>query len=993
MSSTDPDAWTHYSAGTPYEEPRLRTRRDEDEPIPDYDREARDHSVSRRSRRAWKPRLWMRRTVLVCGVLLVLVVVTLFAAGLFLRHSMQAALPKLDGDLHAQGLTAPVTVTRDAQGVPSIQAQTVDDLLFAQGYITAQDRLWQMDSLRRHASGELAAILGSKLVEHDRMQRTLRLRETAEQAAAALPPDQLHQLQAYARGVNSFLEQNASHLPVEFHVLQYKPEAWTPTDSLLVSLVMFQDLATDFPAKIRREALVAHLPAQLVSDLYPVGSWRDRPPTQPAPDLTSPKPEIPQIPLDDTQVKLRRPSLAQPADILRIAAAFAHEDCDGCRSGSNNWAVAATRSASGFPLVSNDMHLSLSVPDIWYEAGLHAVSSSDGTALDVVGFTLPGAPFVIVGRNAHVAWSFTNLDGDVQDVRVEHTRGSGDGMEYQKADGSWAGVVHHREEIRVRGGSAVPLDVMTTTAMLGTKEITTPVISPLYPSEHRVLSLAWTPYDTANVTAPFLAADSASGGAALVSAFSTFGGPSLNLVYADDAKHIGYHALGRIPVRGPAQRSSRNLALPSNEQDGAPPPDNDEDQGGSPQAAVQAPASRMQNEFAPRFVNAALVQRRGRRRVRREPEPRRRSIPVEPIVPEEPIRAAPAPINYTIGSAISIVPVDALDGSQQWSGYIPYDQLPAVIDPPNGILATANARITPNDYPYFVANNWTAPFRAERIYKLLEGRSGLTSADMLKVQTDVHSEFDLLVAQRLAYALDHASEAATKHDAKRLRQAADILRAWDGTVAADSAAAAIVLSFRDVIWSALLSPQIATHDHLDAGSDWVKQLVGLYRWGEDAVALEALLQHTPARWLPFGVANWNDFLTQILTRGLNESHAPSNLAKWRYGSLHTVEIAHPLFSMSPLFDRVLGRHTGSGPQQTGGDNTTVKAIGAHFGPSERFTADLADANVTSGNITTGQSGNPASRWYMDQFRPWLEGTTFGMPLRASDSPHTLRLLP
>lgn len=982
MSVYDPDARSHRS---PAEEPRLLTRRGETEPIPNYDRAA------KRSVRGSRPQhRWLRRVITTVAAVLILGVAIFFGTALWLRHAMHASLPQLDGDLQVSGLSAPVSVTRDERGVPSIQAQTVDDLLFAQGYVTAQDRLWQMDSLRRHVAGELSEILGSKLVDHDRTQRTLRLRETAEQAVAALPPDQLHQLEAYARGINAFLDQNSDRLPIEFHVLHYTPAPWTPRDSILVSLVMFQDLATDFPAKMRREALLAHLPAQLIPDLYPVGSWRDRPPTQPAPDLTTPKPAIQEIPLDDTQVKLSKPDVALPQNIERVAAAFEHPGCDDCRAGSNNWAVAGSRSASGFPLVSNDMHLSLSVPDIWYEAGLHAAAGSGGARLDVVGFTLPGAPFVIVGRNMHVAWSFTNLDGDVQDVRIEHTRGDGDAMEYQKANGTWAAVTHHRQEIAVRGGRAVPLDVMTTTALVGTKEITTPIISSLYPTEHRVLSLAWTPYDVANVTAPFLAVNSAGNGDLLVSAFSSFGGPSLNLVYADDAKHIGYHALGRIPVRGPAQRTSRNLASPSDEQNGPPPPDNDEDGGVAPQAFLQVPLAPREDSITPHLFRAAFVRQRTRRGVRREPEPQERK---PAPAPEAPIKAAPPPINFTIGSAISAVPVDSLNASQQWSGYVPYEELPSIIDPPNGVLATANARITPNDYPYFLANNWTAPYRTERIYKLFEGHSGLTPADMLSVQTDVHSEFDLLIAQRLAYALDHASEAVTKHDGKRLHQAADILRAWDGTVAADSSAAAIILSFRNVIWPALLAPQIAAHDHLDAKGDAVKQLVSLYRWGEDTVALEALLQHTPARWLPAGVANWNDFLTQTLASGLSESHAPSNLAKWRYGAMHPVEVSHPFFSISSFFDRVLGRKTGTGAQQTGGDNTTVKAIGAHFGPSERFTADLADAQGSSGNVTTGESGNPASIWYLDQFRPWLEGTTFAMPLRADQKVHTLRLVP
>ena len=220
-------------------------------------------------------------------------------------------LPQLDGSLTVYGLAAPVTVQRDAHGVPHIHASSLDDLVFAQGFVTAQDRLWQMDLLRRHAAGELAAILGRSMLEHDRLQRTLQLRAAADRALAALPPDQKHWLEVYARGVNASIVAQHDHLPVEFRLLGYQPAPWTPRDSMLVELAMFQDLTTGFPEKLGREALAAHLPPDLIADLYPVGSWRDHPPGQPIPDLTAPQPEIKDVPLDESQIEAaRRPDAA-----------------------------------------------------------------------------------------------------------------------------------------------------------------------------------------------------------------------------------------------------------------------------------------------------------------------------------------------------------------------------------------------------------------------------------------------------------------------------------------------------------------------------------------------------------------------------------------------------------------------------------------------------------------------------------------------------------
>jgi penicillin amidase len=191
------------------------------------------------------------RKLRIAGVVFLLLVV-LATAGFFLeRHhigtEMRANLPQLDGSLTVYGLAAPVTVQRDAHGVPHIHASSMDDLVFAQGYITAQDRLWQMDLLRRHAAGELAEILGRRALELDRFRRTLQLRAAADRAVAVLPADQKHWLEVYARGVNASIVAQRDHLPIEFRLLGYQPRAWTPRDSILIELSMFQELTNGFP--------------------------------------------------------------------------------------------------------------------------------------------------------------------------------------------------------------------------------------------------------------------------------------------------------------------------------------------------------------------------------------------------------------------------------------------------------------------------------------------------------------------------------------------------------------------------------------------------------------------------------------------------------------------------------------------------------------------------------------------------------------------------
>jgi penicillin amidase len=899
--------------------------------------------------RATRRRIFFRIVIVLTTLVIVIGAVAFIAARRWVGHAMHDSLPQLDGSITIPGLSAPVTIQRDAHGVPHVRAASLDDLLLAQGFVTAQDRLWQMDALRRHASGTLAEILGPSLLAHDRLQRTLAIRIAADQAIATLPPDQLRLLERYAAGVNASIAVQRDHLPLELRILRYQPAPWTPRDTLLIGLVMFQDLTTSFPSELNREDLTAKLPPHLIGDLYPVVTWRDHPPTQPIVDLTTPQKDIPDIPLDESQTKLtipdngrsatnpgapsfavssRRvgysrhartalsqtgrpnpdeatnPSTVTSQDLLALQQTLRNPICDGCFAGSNNWVVSGAHTATGKPLLANDMHLTHNIPGIWYQADLEAPTPTGD--LHVTGVSLPGVPFIIVGHNAHVAWGFTSLGATVQDVYIEHTRGSGPTAEFELPNGTWKPLLHHREIIHVKGGKDVALDIAATRH--GTA--VTPILSAVLPTEKRILSLRWTIYDPATVTPSFLAMNSATDGASLVSAFSTFGGPAQNLVYADDQGHIGYHAVGRIPLRG----------------------------------SVMTP------------------------------------------------------------SPISPVPTDALDATQEWVGAIPYDRLPQAIDPPNGILATANARVTPDDYPYPITLNWGAPYRNQRIWKVLADKSAstknqLTPADMLALQTDIYSDLDHVIAQRLAYAIDHTVRPEFKND-KRLHQAADLLRDWNGNVDADAAAPAIVVAARAALWPLLLNSQVPPPDpaaQSKSGESQPAPPAALYTWGNKAYAEEWLIMHTPSRWLPKTYATWDDLLSDAVVQSLRVAHAPSDLSKWRYGQFHPIDIEHPIFSQSPILQRLIGVPTGTGIQPQSGDDVTVKQVGRAFGPSERFTADLSNFDHSTLNLVLGESSNPTSPWFMDQWPAWYNGTTFPLPFTnaAVDaaSSHTLTLTP
>ena len=899
----------------------------------------------------------------------------LAAAGiLYARHWVNAAvrdsLPQLDGTAQLPGLSGPVTIARDPRGIPYIHARTLDDAVLTQGYLTAGDRLFQMDALRRHASGTLAEIFGSQLVNHDRLQRTLQIRAAADRALAQLPADQLHLLEVYAQGVNAAIAARKDHLPLEFRVLRYTPEPWVPRDSLLVALAMFQDLSTQFPTKLARESLTQRLPADLVADLYPVGSWRDHTPNQPIPDLTIPGPPIEQIPLDESQSSLKpttnpgAPPLASerwasiqpqpsgapfmqfhhksewndptPATILASLAPLIHPAA-GVTPGSNAWAVSGAHTATGKPMLSNDMHLNLTVPGLWYAVDLQADNPSYHTA----GVSIPGTPLICAGHNDHIAWGFTNLGGDVQDLYIESLRDHDE--EFQAADGSWQPVVHQKEVIKVAHGLNQTLDIRLTRHGDSLTPIMNPALTP-EATRGRNLSLRWTIYDPANLRYPWLAINQAHDWPSFLAATADFGGPTQNVLYADDQGHIGYHALGRIPLRGPAPTPV--LADPS-----SLPTDL-----GAPGLASET------------WDGAATI-------------PKDLAAPATPTTPQLSGPLSPVPL----------VPTPA----HEWSGYIPFDKLPQAFDPPAGVLATANSRVTPDDYPYPVTLNWAAPYRNERIYLQLAHSKALSAADLLALQSDVYSDFDHVLAERLAYALDHTT-------ANKNPQAADLLRTWNGRMTTDSPTPAIISAVHGILWPLLLAP------HLDQKSAAAQRTGGVqpkflspaaldriqatYTWGEKDYALEQLLQHTPARWLPPGYANWDEFLAAALAEGLREAHAPGDLSKWSYGPIHTVDLESPLFQGSPLLRRLFRQPTGTGPHPQSGDHTTIKQVDHTFGPSERFTMDLANLQNSTLNLPLGESENPLSPWFQDQFPAWLRGSTYAFTAPQNPT-HTLTLTP
>ena len=820
---------------------------------------------------------------------LALVVILLLAlaclAG-FAWRTVHANLPQVDGTIAAPGLSSKVRVVRDEQGVPTIEAGTLEDLFFAQGYVTAQDRIWQMEMMRRAASGELSELIGPATLKLDRQQRVLGLRAVAEAAARNISGRDRTYLEAYSRGVNAFIESHRDQVPLEFRLMcgqanplylfhcpaaelaRFRIRPWTIADSLLMGAHMVEYLNHyGYARALTREKILAKLGPELTADLYVNSSWRDRPPgdvrgmdEEPAASQDSDEDDDDDVDPDGAPTHITS-ILPNVRDL---------NESDDFRPGSNDWVVSGQHTVTGKPLLSNDMHLEHQMPNLWFEAHL---KTTDGK-FDVAGVTLPGVPFVIVGHNRRIGWGFTNVGPSVEDDYIEEFNAQG---QYKTPKG-WETPQHRQEIIHVKGKPDVTLDVVTTRHG--------PIITDLIPGETRQIALRWTLYD--GIGLAFFDVDTADNWDSFRAAFSKLEAPGQNVVYADVDGNIGYQATGHVPIRTAGDGS---------------------------------------------------------------------------------------------------LPVSGSDDAHEWKGYIPFDDMPHVYDPPNGIIGTANGRIAPDNYKYSISTEWDAPWRTDRIYRVLESGKKFAPADMLALQMDYSSTFDRLIADKLVYALDHAPKLSD-----HAKRAADLLRDWDGRMSPDSAAPTIEMKARLELVRMLLEPKLgAAHDDSSKAASTgsapnassVRETGELtwksYRWGMSTVWLENVLNKQPARWLPADYPDYGALLTSAVESALKRPGVPADLAKWKWGENYPIEIEHPVLSQLPLF----GRWTGPGRHPLSGDNYTVKAGGRQFGASERATWNFADFDQSTLNLVTGESGVFGSPHYMDQWSAWYTGSTFSLPFSSA----------
>ncbi|WP_418515009.1 penicillin acylase family protein [Delftia sp. PS-11] len=780
--------------------------------------------------------------------------------------------PVLDGELILAGLEQPVQVRRDAADVTHIEAGSPQDLWRALGHVHAQERGWQLEFNRRLMHGTLSEVLGPATLDVDRLMRALDIRGTARRQYASLPAAAQEALMAYSEGIAAYYAaQAARHYPAapEFLLLGIRPgrdgSAWAPEDSVGWALMMALDLGGNWGNEFTRLAMLSRLETGQLWQLMP--PYPGEVPAT-ATDLAALyrglgvyRPEA----MAGTQAAQRMPSGTALWAQALVRDAGTH---DGL--GSNNWVLAGSRTVSGKPLLANDPHLGLSAPAIWYYMRLKSAGGEarDGSALgaiDVVGATLPGLPFVVLGRTREVAWGFTNTNPDVQDLYLEQLHANDPSL--YRTPGGWERFAERSEVIKVKGRPDEHITLRSTRHG--------PVISDVQPQYEPVLdkrryavALRWAALDADNRTVlAGLRANEAHSVGQLFDAFADYHSPMQSIVAADIHGDIGFKAAGKVPLRSP---------------------DND---------------------------------LRG---------------------------VAPAP---------------GWDARYDWQGWLPYDQTPQDDGAARGYVATANQRVTAPGYPHFLTQDWSLPYRHQRITGLIEARAQHDVASMAEIQNDQQSLAARALLPLLLRALD---ESAPTHTLAPQARAA--LEGFDGRMHADRAAPLIFAAWVDELTRAIVLPRVGAANF---GATYGKR--------DFRAGIEGIIARRDAWWC--APLDCNAQVSRALDRALArlQSAHGRDLGRWRWGQAHMALSSHrPFGSVAAL----AGIFNVSRP--SGGDAYTVNvgqyvASDAHAPFANRHAAslraiyDLSQPEASLFIYQSGQSGLALSQRYADMAGQWAAG--------------------
>lgn len=765
-------------------------------------------------KRKFNRKKWL---IVIAGIIAALALVAFIGFTWFMNKSK----PVIDGELAVTILDQDVTVTRDEKGVPHIFAKTDADLYRAQGYVQAQDRLFQMDLARRQASGRLSEIIGEATINTDKHFRTFSLRNAAETSLAAYDDESKQVLEWYAEGVNAFIAQakESNTLSYEFALLGYEPEEWTVVDSLTIGKYMAYDLGGNWNTLAFRHWALQNFDEEKAKELF--------------------------IKYPENASAIIEANIQNP---VAVAGQFSAEMLPNEFNGSNNWVVSGDKTKSGTPILADDPHLGLSTPSIWYQMHLQSPQQN------VSGVIFAGIPGIILGHNDEIAWGVTNVGPDVQDLYIEIP--NPDDPTQFRYDGKWEQAEVRDESIKVKDGETVDFEVVVTRHG--------PIMTDLAFKDTEPtaqFSMQWTALQPTAELRAVLGFNKAKTWGDFEKALEDFKAPAQNFVFASKDGTIAYKANGQIPIRK--------------------------------QGEGQLP-----------------------------------------------------------------VPGDSSDYG--WEGFIPWGELPTLVNPKEGFIATANNQVIGEDYPYHITDFWAQPYRFERIKEVLEANDAITVDDMMALQMDQHN---LYAREFLPDLLTSIKE---KDQEGKYAEIMAMLEKWDMVDAKESGAPLVFHTLMIKLQEVLFKDQMPEDMYgiMYGKFNITDQLLRTAYSGEKSIWVEEQ-----------GGIDETVYKAFELTVAQLENQFGKNSSKWQWGDYHQLTFDHTLGSASPI----LAAYFNAKKVPIGGSKVTVQAAdndlagNVDHGASWRFVVDVGDLSSAYHIVGPGQSGHVKSDWYQDQVLDWANG--------------------
>lgn len=806
---------------------------------------------------------------------LVAVIVVLFALSYLM---LKRSLPEYNGEISVKGSKGIIQIYRDDYAVPLIKTENDEDAAFALGYVHAQERLFQMDIARRAGEGRLSEVLGPKTVPVDQMFRTAGILKSVLNNLDKLNPLSKKILKAYADGVNSFIEEKKGSYPVEFNVLGYDPYPWKPEHSLVIAKLMGWELNISWWTDITFSQLVQKFGAEKAKELLP--------------DFPENSPTI--IPSGIKDFAALKNDLIDVDRQFRELTGFV-----GTHIGSNNWVVNGKMSASSKPIIANDPHLAYTAPGRWFFA---IIRSSQWNA---EGFSIPGLPAIVIGKNKNIAWAMTNVMADDADFYLEKIDSSNQNY---FLNGSWRKLTIEKDTIHVKNSSPVIYEIRKTHRG--------PIISDVHPfrtvyphvnANTPVMSMRWTGNEFSDEMFAAISINKSKNWDDFKNALRYFTLPGQNFVYGDDQGNIGYICAARLPVR---TNSSPTLIY------------------------------------------------------------------------------------------------DGTTDANDWKGFVPYEEMPKLFNPPQNFIASANNKTVQN-FKYHISNIWEPSSRIERITELLNSKPLHSVEDFKKYQNDFVSPYSKKITRFILGAFDSVNVKD-----KNLSLALQLFRNWNYEMNAKSQVPAIYQYFFQYLMKNIFEDEM--------GKDLLKEYLFIanvpYR------IIPKLLEENNSSFFDDirtpQLEKRDDIIRKSMVDALTdlEKNYGQDLQNWQWGSIHKVTFKHMFHDRSSLLDKLIN----IGPYEIGGDGTTLFNTEYSFheifdndmdltkpfrsepysnilGPSMRYVFDFADPDHFQFILPPGQSGHFMSPHYKDMTEMWLEGKYVTLSLNEDEfiksSKDLLRLLP